>query len=208
MTTLVIARHGNTFNPGETPRRVGARTDIPLTDSGREQARLLGLHLQSEGLVPDVTYSSNLKRTKETAKLALAAMSKDQLVTPLTIFDEIDYGPDENKTEEEVIARIGAEAIADWNEKAIVPAGWLANPEQIKQDWQNFSADILTNYPKSIALVVTSNGTARFSSIITGDFESFCANHTIKLSTGAFGILKHDGSQWKIAGWNIKPVSL
>jgi transcriptional regulator GlxA family with amidase domain len=32
MTTLIIARHGNTFEDGETPRRVGARTDLPLSE--------------------------------------------------------------------------------------------------------------------------------------------------------------------------------
>ena len=31
MTTLVVIRHGNTFEADEEPRRVGARTDLPLT---------------------------------------------------------------------------------------------------------------------------------------------------------------------------------
>ncbi len=45
MTKLIIIRHGNTFNPDQTPLRVGAGTDIPLVTSGREQAKNIGLWL-------------------------------------------------------------------------------------------------------------------------------------------------------------------
>ena len=37
---LVIVRHGNTFRAGETPTRVGARTDLPLVEE--ERARSAG----------------------------------------------------------------------------------------------------------------------------------------------------------------------
>ena len=66
MTTLIIARHGNTFEDGEPPRRVGARTDLPLTNKGRMQARAVGLWLKENKLMPDVVYSSTLQRTIET----------------------------------------------------------------------------------------------------------------------------------------------
>ena len=55
MITLVIARHGNTFESGETPRRVGARTDLPLTEKGRQQAQAIGHYLKEHDLIPDVT---------------------------------------------------------------------------------------------------------------------------------------------------------
>ena len=52
MTTLIIARHGNTFGPEDTPTRVGARTDVPLVGSGLEQGRALGRWLKAQGLRP------------------------------------------------------------------------------------------------------------------------------------------------------------
>lgn len=143
MVTLVIARHGNTFESGETPRRVGARTDLPLVEKGKEQAIALGRYLQKHRLMPDAAYSSTLRRTMETATLALRTAGIDHPVTPLSIFDEIDYGPDENKTEEEVIARIGSQAIKNWDEKAIVPDGWLADPEKITGAWHDFAARLI-----------------------------------------------------------------
>jgi len=46
---FVIVRHGNTFAPGETPRRIGARTDLPLTPGGEAQAQALGAHFARLG---------------------------------------------------------------------------------------------------------------------------------------------------------------
>jgi len=107
MTTLIIARHGNTFTPDETPTRVGMRTDLPLVGKGWLQARAMGKHLKENDLIPDVVYSSALKRTRETADIALKEIGVHLPIYALDIFNEIDYGPDENKPEADVIARIG-----------------------------------------------------------------------------------------------------
>lgn len=208
MITLIIARHGNTFESGDPPRRVGAKTDIPLVEKGKEQAAALGRYLQEHKLLPDMAYSSTLRRTMETATLALSTAGIDRPVSPLSIFDEIDYGPDENKTEEDVIARIGREALEDWDKKATVPDGWLADPERIRGAWQDFAAKLITKekeaHEKTI-LVVTSNGTARFAPHIAGNYEDFCKKHKIKLATGALGILRYDDEKWRIENWNIRP---
>ncbi len=204
MTTLIIARHGNTFNKGETPTRVGARTDIPLVESGHEQARFLGKYLLSRNLIPDVTYAAPLKRTMETAEGALKEMNLAEAIEPLDIFTEIDYGPDENKTEEEVIARIGEEAISAWNKDATVPNGWKVDPKAIIKNWQDF-ADGLAKSEIPTVLAVTSNGIARFAPYITGDFTAFSDAHDIKIGTGCVCIFTFAGTRWVCDGWNIKP---
>ncbi|HPD82684.1 MAG: histidine phosphatase family protein [Alphaproteobacteria bacterium] len=225
MTLLIIARHGNTFGPEDTPTRVGARTDLPLVESGRDQAKKLGCYLKDHNFVPEVTYSSQLKRTIETAEIALKQTNFPQPVFPLNIFNEIDYGPDENQTEDNVIARIGAQAIKEWDEKAIVPEGWQFNPDECIQNWKNFAEQILLDcHPEqsegshyltqdssaslqndNIVLVVTSNGIARFAPHITDHFDSFADNNKIKLSTGALGILEFSQNKWIVKDWNIKP---
>ena len=234
MTTLIIARHGNTFNVSETPTRVGARTDLPLVESGKEQARKMGAWLKAQNLYPEIVYSSELKRTQETAQIAIETLGYKQPVFPLAIFNEIDYGVDENKTEDKVIARLGAQAIKDWDERGIVPDGWQFNPDECIENWKNFATQHIGNNVTSqrtlgshsltkkipdhiwdvaeendaieeIILVVTSNGIARFAPHITDSFEEFANNHEIKLSTGAVGILKFIDNQWVIKDWNIRP---
>ena len=207
MTTLIIARHGNTFGPKDTPTRVGKHTDLPLVDKGRSQAQAIGHYLKTHHMIPDVAYTSNLKRTIETADIALKSA---EVVCPIqkhSMFDEIDYGPDENKPEADVINRIGHDAIQAWDTHATVPNGWIANPDNIIKNWHSFSDSLRSSADASqrTILVVTSNGVARFAPYITGDFETFRQNHTIKLATGALGILKYQKEHWSVQGWNIQP---
>ena len=227
MTTLIIARHGNTFSPNDTPTRVGARTDMPLVESGKEQAKKIGAWLKDNNIIPEITYSSQLKRTIETAEIALKEINYSQPVFPLEIFNEIDYGPDENQTEDKVIARIGKQAIKDWDTHAIVPDGWQFNPQECIDNWKNFANHIVTeqhsyntslsrqgsstetsqipDQVRDVVLVVTSNGIARFAPHLAGNFDEFAHNHKIKLSTGALGILEFDNDAWIVKDWNIRP---
>jgi 2,3-bisphosphoglycerate-dependent phosphoglycerate mutase len=204
-TTLIIARHGNTFGPNDTPTRVGAHTDLPLVEKGFEQARAIGRYLNDNRLIPDVVYTSKLQRTIQTAEAAIKASTISNPIFGLDIFNEIDYGPDENKPEADVIARIGANAIAAWDKDAIVPDGWVVDPDEITQNWIAFADQICAHNDNETVLVVTSNGIARFAPHITEDFDGFCKNHDIKLSTGAFGILVHEDDAWHVKDWNIKP---
>lgn len=205
MTLLIIARHGNTFDKGQTPTRVGTRTDMPLSESGKIQARALGNYLKANGIYPEAVYSSQLKRTIETAELALAEAGYKEHIFPLAIFNEIDYGPDENQIEDKVIARIGEQAIKDWDEKAILPAGWNFDPEECIRNWQDFASHIVEDQ-QSCVMVVTSNGIARFAPHITGDFEEFAKNHSIKISTGAVCALQFANGRWTVLDWNLKPT--
>lgn len=205
MTTLIIARHGNTFGPDDTVTYVGARTDLPLVDSGREQAKKIGQWLKEHNKIPDVIYASQLQRAQETAKIAIKESGVPNPVYTLDIFNEIDYGPDENKTKEEVFARIGEKAHKDWEERSIIPDGWKVEKTQIIQNWIKFAEQISAHDDNETVLVVTSNGIARFAPHITGDYESFAASHKPKMATGGLSVLTCQGNRWEIKDWNIKP---
>ena len=66
---IILARHGNTFGPGDTPVWVGAKEDLPLVEKGCEQSAAVGAYLKSEGLMPDRIISGPLKRTLEGADI-------------------------------------------------------------------------------------------------------------------------------------------
>ncbi len=202
-TTLLVARHGNTFAPGDVVTRVGARTDLPLVPAGLEQGRKLGAYLREHELVPDVVFCSGLKRTQQTAEQALEVMGVRRALNVLSLFNEIDYGVDENKPEERVVARVGAEALKAWDENAVVPDGWQVDVDGIIRGWKAFGDEVVRNYAGKKVLVVTSNGIARFAPHLTEDFEGFRERFKLKLSTGAFGMLVHEGG-WKVEGWNVK----
>lgn len=204
---LLIARHGNTFAPGDLVRRVGT-TDLPLVASGLEQGRLLGAYLKQHNLIPDVLFTSQLQRAIQTAEQAQQVMGTHLTIETLPIFNEIDYGPDENQAEEKVVARIGKEALNAWEAQAIVPDGWNVNPVEIIHNWQNFAEQLRQQYMGKTCMVVTSNGIARFAPHLTGDFATFSAQHSIKVATGALCIFANEAATpaWNCLAWNVKPT--
>lgn len=207
VTRIIIARHGNTFTKEQIPTRVGGRTDLPLVES--ERGTNVGKYLKLKNIIPDVVFAAPLKRTTETAKLAVAALGLDLPVIPNDEFTEVDYGPDENKTDDEVIARIGEEAIKLWNEKAIVPDGWKVSVEGLIKTWQKFAAEVEQKYAGKNVLLVSSNGVIRFAPHITGDFEAFAKEHDIKVGTGSVCVFEKEGNgPWVCTEWNTKPAKV
>ncbi len=203
MTRLIIARHGNTFGPHDVVRRVGI-TDLPLVAEGLLQGQRLGMALQQNQWIPDVIFTSKLQRTIQTAQEAQRMMNTNLLMHSLAEFNEIDYGPDEHQPESMVKLRLGEKALLAWENKAIVPPDWRVSPAQIIRQWQVFAQSIVEKYAGKTILVVTSNGIARFAPFLTGDFEGFCNQHSIKLSTGAFGVFQFSpaSDSWQCLDWN------
>jgi probable phosphoglycerate mutase len=125
----------------------------------------------------------------------------------LSIFSEIDYGPDEGRPEAEVKARIGEEALQRWEESGIVPSGWLVDPEGICQSWRAFGQRVAAEFMGKRVLVVSSNGIIRFAPAMTGDIAHFYECHTPKVATGSISRFEWSGSAWQCEDWNVRPLS-
>ena len=194
-TRVFVLRHGNTFDKGDVVTRVGGRTDLPLSVSGKAQAEALARHFAS---TPFTTARSGpLKRTRETANAILAAQaSPPELVTDLFL-REIDYGPDENRPEDEVVARIGQSALEAWERDSIVPPGWRVDPDALIGNWQETFHE-LRDQPGD-HLIVTSNGIARFALHAAG-----APRTDAKLSTAAWGVFVLEGEEARVESWNVR----
>jgi probable phosphoglycerate mutase len=118
-TRLLAIRHGETaWNVGA---RIQGHIDIPLNDHGRQQAQRLGRAL-AEGDRPDVLYSSDLSRARETAQAVAEACGLPLHVDPR--LRERCFGAFEGQTIDEVRER--DPALADrWRrrEPDFVPPG-------------------------------------------------------------------------------------
>jgi probable phosphoglycerate mutase len=219
--TLIIVRHGNTFKEGEVPRRVGSRTDLPLVEEYRSfmAAHVIG----SRDLTPTKIYAAPLLRTKQTAELILRELGLCLPIHDAIEFTEVDYGVDENRTEEEVMRRLGIfylgenatpnainqrgkEEIDRWNEEGIVPIGWNVDVEKIIASWRNLANGIEKG---ETVLVVSSNGIIRFAPYILdpNDYKTFCSSHNLKVTTAGVCIFVQKNNKWEITDWNIKPVT-
>ena len=204
MTDIFIVRHGNTFDKGDTVTRVGARTDLPLSQSGLAQAEALAAHfttIEPNGF--DRAYCSPLVRTRQTAEAILAQSTGAPELETLEFLREVDYGPDENMPEPDVVARIGEAALLAWETDAVPAPGWEIDPEKVKADWRTLLRDLATQMLNRPVLIVTSNGIARFVldavTVHQTDLDS------IKLKTGAYGRLQADGDAVFLRAWNVRP---
>ena len=201
MTRIVICRHGNTFDKGDTVTRVGARTDLPLSISGINQARSLAEHFKPEkaGFEFKRAFCSSLLRTYQTADFILAQGHDVKALKTLEFLKEIDYGVDENKAEADVISRIGRNAIALWDEKAIPPDEWNVNPKDLILSWKSFLLEQAEH--EEDTLVVTSNGIARFA---IDAVDEIATDAPRKLRTAAYGIIDIENGHSKLTAWDIR----
>ena len=96
MTKLYLVRHGQTaWNVGEIFR---GRADIPLDETGRQEAELAGEALRGEAI--HAVYSSPLSRSFETAQHI--ATFHNLPVEPLEAIIDISYGDWEGLSNEKV----------------------------------------------------------------------------------------------------------
>lgn len=99
MTDLYLVRHGET--EWNRQRRIQGLTDIPLNDTGREQARLTGLLLTRRPITRIV--ASPLGRARETAEIIAGQLGLGEPELR-SVLIERDYGAAEGMTFREIDA--------------------------------------------------------------------------------------------------------
>jgi len=115
VTTILLIRHGETaWNRGKIFR---GTHDVPLNDTGRAQAKLVGDALRGRQI--DAAYSSPLSRAIETARIALA----DRNIEPVIHegLKDFSYG-DWTGLEEHVVAQ-------KWPEEYRL---WITQPQVVR----------------------------------------------------------------------------
>ena len=115
MTDLVLVRHGET--EWNRVGRVQGRTDIPLNDTGREQARATARRLADEHF--DAVAASPLSRAAETAQIIADGLG----IGPVELVDalvERNYGASEGMTDKDLDAMFGGRLQATESREDII----------------------------------------------------------------------------------------
>ena len=204
-SVLILFRHGNTFEAGQTPLWVGARTDLPLTDEGEAQARHAAAYVQKHHPSLDAVMAGPLQRTRRFADIIAAAAR--QSVSVDDRLREIDYGLWEGLSSDEITQRFGSSAFEAWEKNSQRPEdmNWSPPLAILQNDLCDFLQEQREKLkPGSMTrLTVTSNGILRvLHQIITGD----AAASSAKVKTGHFCVLEPKDVGWKIQAWNAKPA--
>ncbi len=213
-TTFILSRHGHNFDPTDITLRMGSQTDLSLSSTGRDAADALGRTLASRGFAPpSAVYVSPLIRTQETATRALtsAGVTNPPALQILSEFNEINYGEDDGKPEEALIARIGKDAIDAWERNGIMPPEWSPKPDVIIQHLRAvFTRLAAANTPDQHQTDwgFSSGGIIRFlSDPRLADIIEWAIPRPdkIKVAPAHFAHLEYNGHKWAIKEWNVKP---
>lgn len=198
---VILARHGNTFDPGDQPVWVGARTDLPLVAKGRDQAAQIGEALKESNFIPRRTFAGPLKRTRQTARLALEAaglcggdFEVDERLR------EIDYGTWEGKSSQEIRLMGGAEELRAWDEEGAWPSTpeWPLTGNEYLQRFLGI-LDGIGQTADDPTLIVSSNGLFKIFA------TSFVGNETGKMGTGHLALLRWANARCEVLCWNLAP---
>ena len=116
---LILVRHGNTFEAGETPVQVGAASDLPLTAKGEEQAQRVADYLVEAQLTPAALHAGPLLRQLRTAEIVAEQLGGVSIELRSEL-SEIDYGAWEGKTPQELLA-VWPEQYSAWTKRSVWP---------------------------------------------------------------------------------------
>ncbi len=206
---LILARHGNTFEPGDKALWVGRKEDLPLAQEGEQQAKVLADALKSAGIHPAAVYCGPLMRTRRFASivveeldLRLAPIEDDRLT-------EIDYGAWGGLTNEQVIQRYGTDPVLAWQTESRWPtgAGWQPGEDAVIERIDSLVSHVLKRHAASEAILfVSSNGVLRyFLKLAPGLFERQQRSGGLKVATGQVCLLSHGAGGFEVERWDSDP---
>ncbi len=210
---MLLARHGNTFAPGDKVVCVGRETDLALVERGFEQARAVAAALKSRGLVPTRVFCGSLRRTRQYADVIVESLDLDSPAAVDPRLNEIDYGRWAGLTAREIADELGQkEQLERWNEADVWPAdaGWISTQDEIHLNIRTFFADIRdSGGAHDRVLVVSSNGVLRLTPRLLGlTHPDGGRASTFHMKTGHLGVIECRDGAVSLKCWDVAPGDL
>lgn len=151
MPTLVLLRHGqSTWN---AENLFTGWVDVPLSETGEQEARRGGELLREAGLLPDVVHTSLLRRAISTANIALDACDRHWIpVRRSWRLNERHYGALQGKNKKETLETFGEEQFMLWRRSYDVPPPPIEPGSEYAQDGDPRYADLGSEMPRTECL--------------------------------------------------------
>ena len=147
-STLVLLRHGN--SEWNTKNLFTGWVDVDLSEQGRSEAKRAGQLIAESGIVPDIQYTSLLKRAIHTADIALAEADLDWLpVKRSWRLNERHYGALQGKDKAQTLAEFGEEQFMTWRRSFDVPPPPLDDDSEFSQAHDRRYAHIDGELPRT-----------------------------------------------------------
>jgi broad specificity phosphatase PhoE len=200
MKNIFFVRHGNTFEAGEPSRYIGSRVDVPLTAKGREQAEAVGKALKGRDCVIDVIYCGSQDRQRQSAQIIRDVLAPEAaFYEKVHALSEIDYGPWEGLTNDEIALNWPAEYEA-WTKDGVWPALFVSREKDVREQIESFLRELAEASP-ACGVAVTSQGVLRqLRFLIDGTIGD-----EAKVKPGNYCEIAIDRAGMRIIRWNASP---
>lgn len=130
---LILLRHGQ--SEWNAKNLFTGWVDVPLSDQGKEEATHGGELMKQEGIVPDLLFTSMLRRAIMTANLALDACDRHWIpVQRSWRLNERHYGALQGKNKKEIRDEYGEDQFMQWRRSYDVPPPAIELGSQFSQD--------------------------------------------------------------------------
>ncbi len=212
MMHLLLSRHGNTFAKNQSSIWVGSHQDVPLVESGLNQAKACAVHLMEQEIIPAAIFCGPLQRTRVYALEVIKYLNLK--IKPIidSRLNELNYGSWGGLTQEEIITQFGKKNFDQWNRFSNWPinSDWGGSAALIISEVQSFALDLIRNYTKGeIILVISSQGRLRyFLTLIPGEFEKRVQAQTFKVATGNLCQFMYRDLNFSMTQWNVSPEKI
>jgi 2,3-bisphosphoglycerate-dependent phosphoglycerate mutase len=131
-STLILLRHGQ--SDWNQKNLFTGWVDVDLSDIGRAEAKRAGELLAESGILPDIQYTSVLKRAIHTANIALEVADRDWVdVKRNWRLNERHYGALQGKDKAQTLEEFGPEQFQTWRRSYDVPPPRLDDNSEFSQ---------------------------------------------------------------------------
>ena len=131
--TLVLLRHGE--SEWNAKNLFTGWVDVPLSDKGRTEAVHGGELLKEAGVLPDLLFTSLLRRATRTANLALDTADRHWIpVQRSWRLNERHYGALQGKNKKEIRDEYGEDQFMQWRRSYDVPPPAIELGSEFSQD--------------------------------------------------------------------------
>jgi broad specificity phosphatase PhoE len=200
MKNIFLVRHGDTLEANEPRRYIGSRVDVPLTAKGRKQAEAVGAALKGRDCVIDVIYCGNQDRQRQTAQIIRDVLAPEAAFhEKVHALSEIDYGPWQGMTSEEIALNWPAEYEA-WTKGSVWPSVFVSREQDVRAQIESFLRE-LAEAPPACGVAVTSQGILRLLRLLIDGATGEAA----KVKPGNFCEIAIDRQGMRIVGWDLTP---
>lgn len=187
---IYLVRHGET--DWNKQQRLQGREDVPLNESGKEQARICGEAIKELSI--DLIVTSPLSRAKDTAKIIGTMIGKQEVIVDENLIER-DFGEASGMTYREKNDTYSNRNIPGYEETPLVLKRMQAAMYQYA-----------TQYPDGTILMVSHGGT--MNALLTSVNEQCPKFEMTRLHNTYVSVLEIEGEEVNLMDYNLEPNQL